>query len=229
MNLDCLVLSRDPKVVSVLRPAMEKLSIKLKLSPDGHSGHQLLISEKYDGVVVDCDDLQDGLNILQGVRKAASNQNSVAFAIVNGATTASRAFELGANFVLQKPVEAINAVRCLSAALGLMIRERRRYFRVPVEMSVTLFFGKNEQIKTSATNLSEGGMAIQLKGRPFRNSISKVQFTLLGTNNSIETRAGLAWADGNGRAGIKFLEVPQMCREHLERWLSSHIDALAQS
>lgn len=225
MNLDCLVLSSDTDVVGVLRPAMEKLSINFKIASDGPSGHQMLVTEKYDGIVVDCDDMEDGLTILRAIRNARSNQNSVAFAIVNGTTPASKAFELGANFVLQKPVEAINAVRCFSAALGLMERERRRYFRVPVDMPVTLIVAQNDHFKTRASNLSEGGMAVQLKRKLPAEAVLKLQFTLPVTNNSIETRATVAWADGAGRAGLKFHELPQVSREHLERWLLTHLEA----
>lgn len=224
MDLDCLVLSRDPDVVRVLRPAMEKLSIHVQLPSEG-SGHQLLLSQKYDGVVIDCDDLEDGLGMLRELRKAPSNHSSVAFAVVHKATSATQAFNLGANFVLQKPIEPVNAARCFSAAIGLMTRERRRYFRVPVDMPVTMIFSEGEQVKSRATNLSEGGMAADLPGK-FRSSIKKVQFTLPGTNNSVETRAELAWADGSGRGGIKFLELPQISREHLERWLLTHIERL---
>lgn len=223
MELDCLLLSRDPELVRILQPAMERLSIRTRVPENGGSGLQLLLSQKFDGVVVDCDDLEDGLGMLRQVRKAASNHNSVAFAIVNGATSATQAFELGANFVLQKPIEPVNASRCFSAALGLMIRERRRYCRVPVDMPVTLIFHENEVVKTRACNLSEGGMAAELPPA-FKSSIRKVQFTLPGTNNCVETRAELAWADGAGKGGIRFIEVPQISREHLERWLSHHID-----
>jgi CheY-like chemotaxis protein len=226
MNLDCLVLSADATVVGVLRPAMEKLSINFKIASDGPSGHQMLVTEKYDGIVVDCDDMDDGLSMLRAIRQAASNQSSVAFAIVNRATPASKAFELGANFVLQKPVEPVNALRCFSAALGLMERERRRYFRVPVDMPVTMILGQNDHVKTRASNLSEGGMAVQLKRKLPPDAVIKLHFTLPATNNSIETRATVAWADGAGRAGLKFRDVPQISREHLERWLLTQIDKL---
>jgi CheY-like chemotaxis protein len=225
MDLDCLVLSRDPEVLQVLRPAMENLSIRVRLPESGGSGHEMLLSYKFDGVVVDCDDLEDGLGILRDVRNAPSNHSSVAFAIVNKATSATQAFNLGANFVLQKPIEPVNAARCFSAAVGLMARERRRYFRVPVDMPVTFIFSEGEQVKTRASNLSEGGMAADLPAK-FRSSIKKVQFTLPETNNSVETRAELAWADGAGKGGIKFVELPQISREHLERWLLTHIERL---
>ena len=225
MELDCLVLSRDPEVVRVLRPAMERLSINVEVPDVARAGHQILLSHKFDGVVIDCDDLEDGLGMLRDVRNAPSNHNSVAFAIVNKATSASQALNMGANFVLQKPIEPVNADRCFSAAIGLMMRERRRYFRVPVEMSVTLLFSEGEHLKTRASNLSEGGMAADLPTK-FSSSIKKVHFTLPGTNNSVETRAELAWADGSGKGGIKFVELPQVSKEHLERWLLNHIEKL---
>ncbi len=223
MELNCLVLSRDPDLIQVLRPALEKLAIHLQLPADQHSGHQMLLSRKFDGVVVDCDDMEDGRAILREIRKAPSNHSSVAFAIVNGTTSATKALELGANFVLQKPIEPVNAGRCFSAALGLMVRERRRYFRVPVDMPLTFIFSEGGAVKSRASNLSEGGLAATLPAK-FGSSIKKVQFTLPGTNNSIETRAELAWADGSGKGGIRFLELPQISREHLERWLLTHID-----
>lgn len=225
MDLDCLVLSRDPEVVRVLRPAMERLSIKVQVPEAARSGHQILLSHKFDGVVIDCDDLEDGLGMLRDVRNAPSNHSSVAFAIVNKATPASQALKMGANFVLQKPIEPVNADRCFSAAIGLMMRERRRYFRVPVDMPVTLVFNEGQPTKSRATNLSEGGMAAELPVK-FSSSIKKVHFILPGTNHSVETRAELAWADGSGRGGIKFVELPQLSKDHLEGWLLQHIERL---
>jgi c-di-GMP-binding flagellar brake protein YcgR len=107
-----------------------------------------------------------------------------------------------------------------------MTREKRRYFRVPVDMPATVYFVKNRELRATATNLSEGGLAIQFSGKWPKESINKVQFTLPGTHTSLEAKATVAWADGSGRAGIRFDEVPQNSREHLDRWLSANISAL---
>lgn len=118
MALDCLVISRDTAVLEVLRPAFEKLSIRAEFCRGAPSGMEILASEKYDGIIIDCDDLQGGIDIIGELKKSASNRNSVAFAILNSKTTTQQAFELGANFVLQKPVQPVNAMRCLAAAFG---------------------------------------------------------------------------------------------------------------
>jgi DNA-binding response OmpR family regulator len=156
MPLESLLVSRDPQVIRVLRPALEKLAIEVEVCRGADSGSEILASEKFDAVIVDCDDLHGGLGVLETLRGTTSNRNSVTFAILNGHTTTREAFQMGANFVLQKPISPVNAARCFSAAIGLMSRERRRYFRQPVEMPVTLVFGEGQELKATATNLSEG-------------------------------------------------------------------------
>ncbi len=224
MALDCLVICRDPQVLPVLAPAFEKLSIIAETCRGARSGQEILASEKYDAVIVDCDDLQGGVDLLRGLKKTASNRNSVCFAILNGKTTTQQAFELGANFVLQKPVQPISAMRCLTAAFGQMTRERRRYFRVPVDTTVTLVFQENVAVTATATNLSEGGMAVRFTGKLPTRPIVHVQLTLPGTNNSLQPKVELAWVDASGKAGLRFRDLPQSSREHLERWLTTKID-----
>ena len=40
---------------------------------------------------------------------------------------------------------------------------------------------------------------------------------------TIEAKAELVWVDGNGRAGIRFIEVPKNSRELLDKWLEEEI------
>lgn len=224
MPLQSLLVSRDAQLVGVLRPTLEKLSIEMEVCRGAKSGNEILLSEKFDGVIVDCDDLQGGLEVLQNLRSGTSNKNSVAFAVLNGQTTTHRAFELGANFVLQKPISPLNAMRCFSAAVGFMARERRRYFRQPVNLPVTAMFGKNQEFKATASNLSEGGMAISYKGKLPKAGISKISFTLPNGNVLMEPKAEIAWADGSGHAGIRFMDMPASNREQLEAWLSEQFE-----
>jgi CheY-like chemotaxis protein len=224
MALDCLVICRDRDVLAVLRPVFDKLSIVAEICGGARSGREILGSEKYDGVIVDCDDLDGGIDALRQLKKAPSNRNSVAFAILHGKTTTQQAFEYGANFVLQKPIQPLNAMRCLAAAFGQMTRERRRYFRVPIEAPVSLIFQDGPELQATATNLSEGGMAVRFKGKLPDRGLVHVQFTLPGTSNSLQPKVQLAWVDASGKAGLRFQDLPQSSREHLERWLSTKTD-----
>jgi len=225
MTLESLLLSRDEDVISVLRPTLERLSIDVDVCRAVASGTKILTNEKFDAVIVDCDDLGGGLDVLAGLRKGTSNRNSVAFAILNGTTTTHKAFELGANFVLQKPVSALNATRCFEAALGFMARERRRYFRQPVDMAVAIFLPGGQEMNVKATDVSEGGMAVQTSTKIPKSGIAKVSFTLPKSKISMEPKAELAWADDQGRVGIRFLDFPQNSRDQLEAWIAEQMQA----
>jgi DNA-binding response OmpR family regulator len=224
MTLESLLLSRDAEVVRVLRPTLERLSIAVEICREAKQASEILIAEKFDAVIVDCDDLQGGLEVLQGLRATPSNQNSVAFAVLNGKkTTTQEAFGMGVNFVLQKPINTLNASRCFHAALSFMERERRRYFRLPVKMLVRVVLGEKE-LKATSTNISESGIALMLHHALPKNATTRLQFTLPQISVTLDMEAEVAWADLKGHAGLRFLKVPSSSQLLLEKWLSEHME-----
>jgi len=96
-------------------------------------------------------------------------------------------------------------------------------------MPVTLHFSQGEEMKCIATNLSEGGMALRFDGALPKGSISKALFTLPETKVAMEPKGEIAWADGLGRAGLKFVDVPESSRDQLEKWILRRIENEAKS
>jgi CheY-like chemotaxis protein len=224
MTLDSLLLSQDPDLVRVIRPTLEKLSIDVEICHEARAAADILIAEKFDAVIVDCDDLKGGLGVLQGLRSTPSNKNSVTFAILNGKrTTTQDAFGMGANFVLQKPISALNASRCFHAALNFMIKERRRYFRQPVKMLVQIVLG-DKAFKATSTNISESGIALMLRDALPKGAVPRLQFTLPDTKLSLDVEAEVVWADVKGRAGFRFQNIEKSTQEKLESWLDARME-----
>ncbi|HTW58930.1 MAG TPA: response regulator [Terriglobales bacterium] len=224
MTLESLLLSQDPDLVRVIRPTLEKLSIDVEICHEARAAADILISEKFDAVVVDCDDLKGGLEVLQGLRSTPSNKNSVTFAILNGRkTTTQDAFGMGANFVLQKPISSLNASRCFHAALNFMVKERRRYFRHPVKMLVQISLGE-KSVKATSTNLSESGIALMLREALPKGATPRLHFTLPDTNLNLDLEAEVVWADVKGRAGFRFRDVAASSQAQLEKWLDDRLE-----
>jgi DNA-binding response OmpR family regulator len=223
MDLESLLISRDSALVGVLRPALEKISVNLQVCPEIQPGSDLLIKRKFDAVIIDCDDLQHGVELLRGLRQTQSNAKSVSFAVLNGKTTTQQAFQFGANFVLQKPLTPLHASRCFNAALNFMVRERRRYFRHPLDMQLRIILPHNQEMTAAATNLSEGGMAVRVLGKLPKDAKMEFRFTLPETNISLELKGEVAWLDGTGHAGIRFVEVPQSSQYQLDHWLTERL------
>ena len=84
MPLESLLLSRDAEVFRVVRPTLEKMAIAVEICQEAKKASEILISEKFDAVIVDCDDLPGGLEVLQGLRATPSNRGAVTFALLNG-------------------------------------------------------------------------------------------------------------------------------------------------
>ena len=223
MNLESLLISQDAALLGVLRPTLEKIAVNIRVCSDIKPAHDLLARCKFDAVIVDCDDLKGGADLLSDLRKTQSNARSVAFAVLNGKTSTQEAFQSGANFVLQKPLTPLNATRCFNAALNFMVRERRRYFRHPVEMPVRILLLNAPELSATSTNVSEGGVALRLVGKLPKDVQAKLQFSLPGSNTSLELKGEIAWADGTGHAGVRFVDVPQSSQYQLEKWLTERI------
>jgi CheY-like chemotaxis protein len=224
MNLESLLLSADPEVERILRPTLEKLAIDVEICRDARRGSEILLSSKFDAVIVDCDDMKGGMEVLQGLRNVPSNRNSIAFAILSGnRTTTKEAFGLGVNFVLQKPISALNATRCFNAALNFMLRERRRYFRQPVKTQVHISLG-DRALKATSSNVSEGGMAVILREPLPKGATPHLKFALPGLSASFEVEAEVAWSDLKGSAGFRFKNVPPISQEVLEQWLDDQLE-----
>jgi CheY-like chemotaxis protein len=223
MTLESLLLSRDAEVVRVLRPTLEKLSIEVEICQEAKKATEILIAEKFDAVIIDCDDLRGGVEVLQGLRGTPSNKNSVTFAVLNGKkTTTQEAFAMGVNFVLQKPISPLNASRCFNAALNFMVRERRRYYRQPVKMLVKVVAGEKE-IKATSTDISEGGMALLVHQALPKDATPRLQFTLPDSTVSMDIETEVAWADLKGAVGLRFRNVPAGAQQFLDKWLNDRM------
>jgi DNA-binding NarL/FixJ family response regulator len=223
MNLDALLISRDAALLEVGRPALEKISVNLQVCGELRIAGDLLARRKFDAVIIDCDDLPNGVDLLRNLHQNRSNAKSVSFAVVNGKTTTQDAFQAGANFVLQKPVTPLHASRCFNAALNFMVRERRRYFRHPVDIPLRISFARNQEMTAVSTNLSEGGMALRMIGKLPKDVQAQFRLTLPGAKISLELKGEVAWTDGTGHVGIRFIEVPQSSQYQLEKWLTDRI------
>jgi hypothetical protein len=101
---------------------------------------------------------QSGL-ILDEVRFSPSNQKAVTFAI-SGSDAEGTEFRKRSEFVFERPLSAKSIRSTLRPAYGLILRERRRYFRCPVSIPVAILRRSKPEVRCDSVNISEGGMAL---------------------------------------------------------------------
>ncbi len=224
MEFQCLLLTRDDQVIRVLRRVLDDLKVSLDVCTGADKAAERLEQRKYDAVLIDCDDLHNAITVLRSVRLTPSNKTSTVFAIVNGITTPTSAIELGANLALEKPITESKARHAFSAVHGLMLQERRRYYRHAVDLAVTLRFedrdkGTHHELMGTVVNISEGGMAVKTKSSvPWEYRIATLKFVMPGSHDWVEMMGSIAWADEQGNAGLRFENVPYTLRERLAKF-----------
>src|SRR5437773_2169037 len=105
MALECLLLTGDSALLCTIRAKFSEQGIELLVRKDAASAIEFSKRRHLDGFVIDCDDVPQGKEALRSIPANSANKRSVMLAIVNGRTSVSEAFEMGANFVLGKPIQ----------------------------------------------------------------------------------------------------------------------------
>jgi DNA-binding response OmpR family regulator len=219
MALQALLLSRDPEVQRTLRRVMDAANIDLDLSHTPEQARLALTRHKYDAFVVDCDDTQNSPAVLRDLRRGKSNRSCIAFAVVNGKTTVQQAFEMGANFVLDKPISIDRATRSVRAAQGLILRERRRYHRHLVKATGAIMVDSGTEVPVSITNISHGGISIECSRTLDLGGAARLRFQLPGSKRSLEIKGEVMWSTPEGKSGIRFQVLSVDVKKELDTWL----------
>jgi c-di-GMP-binding flagellar brake protein YcgR len=223
MSLKCLVLCADEKIVRVLRRVLSDLEIGIEHCTDPDGAIHKLTRQRFEAVIIDCTDAKTAASVLKSARSAPANKRAIAVAIMDGHTGLRSAFDMGAHFVLYKPVSTERAKSSFRAARALMKRERRRNARVAIQVPVSL---KNDQTgfmqTVPTTDLSEGGMAVQFAKQQKDPGPWQVHFTLPGCDKAIDVTGEVAWQNPGGQIGIRFASL-EVDRSHdLRYWLNQH-------
>jgi DNA-binding response OmpR family regulator len=216
MLLRCLLFSDDERAVRLLRASLGDLSIEVEHCNKLERAQELLLRQKFDGVVSDCD-LSHGPDLLRLVRRSKHNRRSIIFALTNIEIKMSEAFEMGAHFVIYKPLTSERAKRTLNAAHGLMMREKRQHFRHPARTPASLRIGQRTLL-VEICDLSQHGALIHA-GTPLKKEQPvQLTFTLPETSFEVEVGARVTRSDSHGKTGVRFESLVEGSQTRLLQW-----------
>ena len=217
-----LLVSADPVTIQQFSRALEELSISADVCQEAASVGQLLNHRKFDAVIVD---LQLGEHcglILDEVRQSPSNRRAVTFAI-SGNYAECRVFRKRSEFVFERPLSAKSIRNTLKPAYGLILRERRRYFRCPISIPLTILRQDMPEVRSHSVNISEGGMAVSTFVPLSAGEDVRVQFTLPGHITLLSAESTICWLK-TGRLGVSFVTLSPECKSELQAWLSRKLE-----
>jgi c-di-GMP-binding flagellar brake protein YcgR len=219
MNLKSLLLCSDEKIVRVLRRTLGDLDIGVELCATSEVALRKLTRERFEAIIVDCAG-PGAAAVLRSARTAPCNKRAIAVAILDPEVGLRSAFEIGAHFILYKPVSVERAKSSFRAARALMKKERRRNSRVslqiPVEMSRR---DTDSHLRVNTTDLGEGGLAVRLPKINKLRGRWQLLFTLPGSTKALEVDAEFAWEGLGRQVGLRFEDVSPEVGRQLREWL----------
>src|SRR5438874_3040023 len=120
MGYQALLFCPDDKTARTVTQVLSELEFTVEACIEPFAAVKKLMGEHFDAVVVDCDNEQNATLLFKSARNSTSNQASLAVAVVEGQAGVAKAFRIGANLVLTKPINIEQSKSTLRVARGLL-------------------------------------------------------------------------------------------------------------
>jgi ActR/RegA family two-component response regulator len=153
-----LIVSEDTVATRQIAEAMQELALSVEVCIKVSDAMDRVNHSKLEVAVIDFSLENQAALLLEQLCGSASNRTAVAFAITSSSVETASALKAGSSFALDRPLTFESLRHTLQAACGMIVRERRRYFRYPI--SVPAAASKKEELEIGETvNVSERGVA----------------------------------------------------------------------
>jgi ActR/RegA family two-component response regulator len=213
-----LLVSNDAATIKQLSDSMQQLAIFPEVCVEVPTALVLLNERKYDAVIVDLRSKDQANAVVEGVRRSPSNRTAVIFTVSDSDAETVGAFKAGCNFVLRRPLSLTSIGQTLKVAYGLILRERRRYFRCPVKAPVAICRAGMPNVRGQTLNISESGMAITTSISLRPGATVQVRFALPGHESRFVVGAAIRWCKETC-LGLQFTSVSPHLTSELQEWL----------
>jgi protein TonB len=120
MSYQALLFCPEEKTARVVTQVLTELDFTVEPCNEPFAAVKKLMGQHFDAVVVDCENEQNATLLFKSARNSGSNQSSLAVAVVEGQAGVAKAFRIGANLVLTKPINVEQSKGTLRVARGLL-------------------------------------------------------------------------------------------------------------
>ena len=120
MGYQALLFCTDEKLARVVSQLFSELEFAVTPVNDAFAAVKNLLAQHYDAVVIDCENEQSASLLIKSARSSSFNQGSLAIGLVEGQAGVAKAYRMGANLVLTKPINVEQAKGTLRVARGLL-------------------------------------------------------------------------------------------------------------
>lgn len=137
MSFRSLLFCPDETAARLVTQVLSELDFTVETAQQSFAAVQRLTEEHFHALVVDCQNEQDASLLFKAARNSAENSGSLSVAVVEGQAGVAKAFRIGANLVLTKPINVEQSKSTLRVARGLLKKAQPKPGGTPVASSET--------------------------------------------------------------------------------------------
>ena len=120
MGYQALLFSPDEKLGRIVSQVFTELDFTVEPTHEPFGAVKKLMAQHFDAIVVDCTNEQNAALLFKSARNSSFNQSSLAIAVVEGQAGIAKAYRIGANLVLTKPINVEQSKGTIRVARGLL-------------------------------------------------------------------------------------------------------------
>ena len=218
-----LLVSADPVTIQQFNHALKELSISFDVCQDAANAVLLLKRRKFDAVIVDLQLGEQSGMILDEARLSPSNRTAVMFGISDNDAEVTSTCRKKSQFVFERPLSPQSIRSTLKPAYGLILRERRRYFRCAASVPVIVLRTNMPEVRCHSVNIREGGMALSTFVPLSAGEPVQIQFTIPDHKVPFVVESKICWLK-MGRLGVRFVSLSPESKSELQGWLSRKLE-----
>lgn len=201
----------------------------VQMYKDGVHAVAPIVEEKFDGFLLEMDmPNMDGCRLAQWIRQSSRNNRApiIHMSALSDSQIMHRSFEAGGTFFLVKPLDRDCLLRLFRSTAGVMLQERRRYWRIPLSIPAHCSVGSRELSGCSIRNLSATGMLLRCGGTLNPGTEVYLAFSLSKSQRSMVSAWGtVVRQDELGQAGLRFNRMSQFDRQRILERIALESDA----
>src|SRR6201993_1688291 len=153
MATRAFMLCGDEKAVHAISQILDELEVSFEHSSEPTFALKRLPAQRFDLLIVDCDNAQNATQVFNSARASNLNKNSIAIAIVEGKAGVPNAFRLGASLVLTKPVSLEQARNTLRTGIGMTRKDTQE-----VKHTASVAAAAGASASVTATHVAASGI-----------------------------------------------------------------------
>jgi hypothetical protein len=218
-----LIICNDEPAIQEITGCLDELAISAQQCEQVDAALRLINRKKFEAVIVDQDLITQQPSVFDLLRSSRSNRNAVSFAI-SPLSVRPLGTEARPGFIMKRPLSSAAVRKILKASFGMIIRERRRYFRCAIEVPVVLHGGELNNFECQMVDISEGGIALTTSIDLALGLSLTATFDLPGDSISHHMQCEVCWSDKNNRAGLQFRSLERKEQAALQEWLAQRFE-----